>query len=102
MKLTLGGMVHGMGATRSSSGRYSWGCSAPSERAWARAGFASALAPQVSAGQRTPLVLLPAVVTLFLLSRMAAGLSIYALAQGVVGLTQAVLVHRRARQVIPA
>ena len=61
--------------------------------------LSSWLAPEVSPSQRVPMVLLPALLTLLFLSRLAAGLSIYALAQGVVGLGQVVLVRRRARQV---
>ena len=64
--------------------------------------LSSWLAPEVPASQRVPMVLLPAVLTVFFLSRLAAGLSIYAFAQGVVGLGQAVLVHRRARRVSAA
>ena len=55
------------------------------------------LAPQVPASQRAPMVLLPALLTLFVFSRLAAGLSIYTVAQGLVGLGQELLVRRRAR-----
>ncbi len=61
--------------------------------------LSSWLAPEVSPSQRAPMVVLPALLTLSFLSRLAAGLSVYALAQGVVGLGQAVLIHRKARQV---
>lgn len=64
--------------------------------------LSSSFAPDLSASQRVPLVVLPALLTLLFLSRMAAGLSIYTLAQGVVGLGQAVLVHRRARKLLAA
>jgi YidC/Oxa1 family membrane protein insertase len=57
------------------------------------------LAPNLSSSQRIPVVLLPALLTLFFLSRLAAGMSIYALSQGIVGVAQAVLVGRRARQI---
>jgi YidC/Oxa1 family membrane protein insertase len=57
------------------------------------------LAPNLSSSPRVPLILLPTVLTLFFLSRLAAGLSIYALSQGVVGVAQAVLVSRRARRI---
>jgi YidC/Oxa1 family membrane protein insertase len=60
------------------------------------------LAPNVSASQRAPMVVLPALLTLFFLSRLAAGMSIYALSQGIVGVVQAVLVRRRSHQVRPA
>jgi len=63
-------------------------------------GLCSWLAPEVPASQRVPMVVLPTLLTLFFLSRLAAGLSIYTVAQGVVGLGQAVLVHRKARQVL--
>jgi YidC/Oxa1 family membrane protein insertase len=66
------------------------------------AALSASLAPGLSASQRTPMVLLPALLTLVFLSRLAAGLSIYALAQGLVGLGQAVLVRRRARQLLSA
>ncbi len=56
------------------------------------------LGPQAPAWQRALTILLPALLTLFFLSRVAAGLSIYAAAQGVVGMAQAVVVRRRARQ----
>jgi YidC/Oxa1 family membrane protein insertase len=59
--------------------------------------WSAALAPTVSGSPRLPVVLVPAVLTLVFLWRMAAGLSIYTLAQGLVGLIQAALVHRRAR-----
>jgi len=64
--------------------------------------LSASLAPGLSGSQRAPMVLLPALLTLFLLSRLAAGLSVYALAQGLVGLGQAVLVRRRARQLLSA
>jgi YidC/Oxa1 family membrane protein insertase len=57
----------------------------------------ASLTPALSASQRAPMVLFPALLTLFFLSRLAAGLSIYALAQSLVGVVQAVLVWRRAR-----
>lgn len=60
------------------------------------------LAPEVSPSHRAPMILLPALLTLFFLCRLAAGLSIYALAQGLVGLGQTVLVRRRARQLLSA
>jgi membrane protein insertase Oxa1/YidC/SpoIIIJ len=62
--------------------------------------LSASLAPGLTASQRASMVLLPALLTLFFLSRLAAGLSIYALAQGLVGLGQAVLVRRRARQLL--
>jgi YidC/Oxa1 family membrane protein insertase len=64
--------------------------------------LSSWLAPDVPAAQRAPMVVLPALLTVLFLSRLAAGLSIYTLAQGVVGLGQAFLVHRRARRAFAA
>ncbi len=63
--------------------------------------WSSALAPTLSASQRAPLVIVPALLTLLFLSRMAAGLSIYTLS-GLVGVAQAVLVRRRAAQILVA
>jgi YidC/Oxa1 family membrane protein insertase len=57
------------------------------------------LAPNASASQRAPMVIFPALLTLFFLSRLAAGMSIYALSQGIVGVVQAVLLSRRSHQV---
>jgi YidC/Oxa1 family membrane protein insertase len=57
------------------------------------------LAPDLPSSQRVPMVILSATLTLFFLARMAAGLSIYTLAQGLVGLGQAAMVRRRARQI---
>ena len=61
-------------------------------------GLSASFATGVPASQRAPMIVLPALLTLFFLSRVAAGLSIYTLAQGLVGVGQAVLVRRRARQ----
>ena len=60
--------------------------------------LSASLAPDLPASQRMPMVVLSASLTLLFLSRMAAGLSIYTLAQGLVGVAQAVLVRRRTRQ----
>lgn len=62
--------------------------------------WSSALAPSLSASQRVPAVALPALLTLLFLSRMAAGMSIYTLASGFVGVGQAVLVRRRAARIL--
>jgi YidC/Oxa1 family membrane protein insertase len=64
--------------------------------------LSTALAPQLPASQRALTAFLPAVLTLFVLSRLAAGLSIYAAAQGLVGLGQTLLVRRRAGRLLPA
>lgn len=63
---------------------------------------ASWLAPELSRSQRAAMALLPAVLTAFFLARLAAGLSIYAFAQGLVGAGQAALVRRRARRIAAA
>ncbi len=60
--------------------------------------WASALAPTLSDSQRLPAVVVPAVLTLLFLSRMAAGVSLYALVSGLIGVAQAALVRRRAAQ----
>jgi membrane protein insertase Oxa1/YidC/SpoIIIJ len=49
-----------------------------------------------------PAILVPALLTLFFLSRLAAGLSLYTLASSLVGLVQAVLVRRRAARLAAA
>lgn len=66
------------------------------------AAWSSALAPSLSAWQRVPAVALPALLTLFFLWRMAAGMSIYMLASGLVGVAQAVMVRRRAARILTA
>jgi YidC/Oxa1 family membrane protein insertase len=63
------------------------------------AALSASLAPELPSSQRVPMVALSAVLTLVSLPRLAAGLSIYTLAQGLVGLGQAALVRRRARQI---
>jgi membrane protein insertase Oxa1/YidC/SpoIIIJ len=47
-------------------------------------------------------VAVPALLTFFFLSRMAAGMSIYTLVSGLVGVAQAVLVRRRAVRILTA
>jgi membrane protein insertase Oxa1/YidC/SpoIIIJ len=64
--------------------------------------WSSALAPSLSASQRVPAVAVPALLTFFFLSRMAAGMSIYTLVSGLVGVAQAVLVRRRAVRILTA
>ncbi len=58
----------------------------------------AALGPQLSGPQRLPAILVPAFLTLVFLWRVAAGIGVYALASGLVGIVQAVLVRRRAVQ----
>jgi YidC/Oxa1 family membrane protein insertase len=60
---------------------------------------AVAASPSLAESHRTVLIVVPALLTTFFLSKLAAGLSIYALSQGLVGLLQAVLVRRRSREV---
>jgi len=62
----------------------------------------AALGPTLSQAQRVPSVVVPAILTLLFLSRMAAGVSLYTLASGVVGLGQAMLVRRRAARLMAA
>ena len=64
--------------------------------------WSSALAPNLPESQRVPAIVLPALLTLVFLSRMAAGIGIYSLSSGLVGLGQAVLVRRRAMRGITA
>jgi len=58
--------------------------------------FSAVLGPDVPASQRIATVAVPAVLTFVFLSRVAAGVSIYALASGLVGVLQSILVRRRA------
>lgn len=62
--------------------------------------WSSALIPGLSASQKVPAALVPAILTLLFLSRLAAGMSIYTLASGLVGVAQAVLVRRRAARLL--
>jgi YidC/Oxa1 family membrane protein insertase len=63
----------------------------------------AALAPAASeTTSRAPMILVPAVLTLVFLARLAAGLSLYTLASGLVGVLQAVLVRRRAARLLAA
>lgn len=61
------------------------------------AAWAAALAPNLPAAQRLPMVALPAALTFLFLARVAAGIGVYSLASGLVGVVQAVLVRRRAQ-----
>jgi YidC/Oxa1 family membrane protein insertase len=61
--------------------------------------MAAAASPSLAESQRTILILLPALLTTFFLSKLAAGLSIYALSQALVGLLQSILLRRRAREI---
>jgi len=61
-----------------------------------------ALGPTLPAAQRMPAILVPALLTVVFLSRVAAGVSLYTLASGLVGLLQAVLVRRRAARLAAA
>ncbi len=62
------------------------------------AAWAAALAPNVAAAQRVPMIAIPALLTFVFLARVAAGISVYSLASGLVGVAQATLVRRRALQ----
>ena len=65
-------------------------------------GLSVALGPNLPAAQRMPAILVPALLTVVFLARMAAGISVYTLASGLVGLLQAVLVRRRAARLAAA
>lgn len=58
-------------------------------------GLSAAIASNVPEQQRTVAFLLPAALTLLFLWRMAAGVTIYTFASGLVGLAQSLLVRRR-------
>jgi YidC/Oxa1 family membrane protein insertase len=58
-------------------------------------GLSAAISPNGAEQQRVVTVALPTVLTLFFLWRMAAGVTIYTFASGLVGLIQSVLVRRR-------
>jgi YidC/Oxa1 family membrane protein insertase len=61
-----------------------------------------ALGPSLPASQRMPAILVPALLTVLFLSRVAAGIGVYTLASGLVGLVQALLVRRRAARLAAA
>lgn len=58
-------------------------------------GLSAVIASNAPEQQRTVAFLLPAVLTLAFLWRMAAGIGIYSLASGMVGLVQSLLIRRR-------
>ena len=64
-------------------------------------GLAVALGPAIPSSQRPAAVLVPAVLTAVFLWRVAAGVAIYALASGLVGVVQSLLVRRYAAR-LPA
>lgn len=61
-----------------------------------------ALGPNLPAAQRMPAILVPALLTAVFLVRIAAGIGVYTLASGLVGLVQALLVRRRAARLAAA
>jgi len=63
-------------------------------------GISAAVGPHPSEQQRTAAALLPAVLTFLFLWRMAAGVTIYTLSSGLIGLLQSFLVRRRSLQTI--
>ena len=65
-------------------------------------GLSVALGPNLPAAQRMPAILVPALLTVVFLARMAAGISVYTLASSLVGLLQAILVRRRAARLAAA
>jgi YidC/Oxa1 family membrane protein insertase len=66
------------------------------------AGLSVALGPNLPAAQRMPAIVVPALLTVVFLARMAAGISVYTLASSLVGLLQAILVRRRAARLAAA
>jgi YidC/Oxa1 family membrane protein insertase len=64
--------------------------------------LSAALGPSLPAAQRLPAILVPALLTAVFLARMAAGIGVYSLASGLVGLVQALLVRRRAARLAAA
>jgi YidC/Oxa1 family membrane protein insertase len=66
------------------------------------AAWSAALAPTLSSSPKTPSIIVPALLTFIFLSRVAAGVSVYSLASGLVGLAQAALVRRHAVRTLQA
>jgi YidC/Oxa1 family membrane protein insertase len=62
-------------------------------------GLSAALAPTTTEHHKSATAILPALLTLIFLWRIAAGVGIYSFASGLVGLVQALLVRRRAAQI---
>ena len=58
-------------------------------------GVSSGLAPNVPESQRTATIVLPAVLTLFFLWRMSAGVAVYSVSSSLVGVLQSLLIRRR-------
>jgi YidC/Oxa1 family membrane protein insertase len=65
-------------------------------------GLSVALGPNLPAAQRMPAIVVPALLTVVFLARMAAGISVYTLASSLVGLQQAIIVRRRAARLAAA
>jgi YidC/Oxa1 family membrane protein insertase len=63
-------------------------------------GLSAALGPHSTEQQRTAVAVLPAVLTFLFLWRMAAGVTIYTVSSGLIGLVQSFLVRRRSLQTI--
>jgi len=64
----------------------------------ALAGLSAFLSPNIPTTQRSMSTLLPVVLTFIFLSRLAAGVGIYSIGSGLVGVLQTLLVRRRAAQ----
>jgi YidC/Oxa1 family membrane protein insertase len=62
-------------------------------------GLSTFLAPNVSTAPRSMAVWLPMILTFVFLSRLAAGLAIYSIGSGLVGVLQTALVRRRASRI---
>jgi len=62
-------------------------------------GLSAAVSPGTTEQHKTAMAVLPALLTLVFLWRIAAGVGIYSFASGVVGLAQAFMTRRRAAQI---
>jgi YidC/Oxa1 family membrane protein insertase len=60
------------------------------------------LTPSVSGDRRFLMTLLPALVTLFVLSRLAAGVCLYWAASNIVGIVQSAILRRQAKELLEA
>jgi membrane protein insertase Oxa1/YidC/SpoIIIJ len=58
------------------------------------------LAPSVSGDRRFIMTLLPALITLVVLSRLAAGIGLYWAASSIVGMVQSAILRRQAHELL--
>ena len=61
-------------------------------------GFSATLAPNITAQQRPAIFAITAIITVVFLARLAAGMALYSIASGAVGVLQAALVRRHAKR----